>query len=222
MKTMTEVAIAIARSVLRLQAKEGHPDGESDWVKAISARYLAAMQQAFWDGGIRVHGSLDLLPIDRASPSAAIKMVTSGVLPINEVNRWLDDLGIPVSLSDRDFVAGGYHFKAIEGRLPDAHWSTDPYWIAIGHAHADRIAQRNYERGYGGTSQRDVMDAVTVELKRDPVFPAPAISSERVRKVILKGWKWQPTIISPTARAVEISGASGASGAARGAVIPER
>jgi hypothetical protein len=145
--------------------------------------------QSFLRGDLCVLASRNWLPLAADMPGATVGALTTGVVTLDELNRWIASQGVPVKLS---YVDEARH-ASVTRQSDGAHWNHDEKWRTAAHEFACRIAQRNRERGYGGSSHRDVAPEVTSELVKIG-FPAD-VSSERVRKVLLKGWKYDPSTI---------------------------
>ncbi|WP_175656496.1 hypothetical protein [Burkholderia ambifaria] len=192
---INEAAAAIARAIA--------PDDSADQRKAIAEQWQRELMVGFRDGALRVLDVDNRIHIPPGRPGAVVGAVHVGAVTREELNRWLSAEGIPVTVDEKHFAeapapvsAGG----ATDGPKPGLHWNRDPYWKKVGREHANQIARRNMEQGYGGTSHRDIEVDVTAALVREPGFPNPTVKPGRIRKVILKGWKWDGVVVAPTAR----------------------
>ncbi|HDR8928310.1 TPA: hypothetical protein QDB26_005336 [Burkholderia vietnamiensis] len=187
-----------ARAIARAIAADS-PDRQP----VIAQKWHRELMASFLNGNLRVLDSSDMAPIHPERPGAVASAVIVGVVTRDELNRWLTAQGTPVTIDQMHIAqatTSGSAGSASDGPNPDLHWCRDPYWKKIGREHANQIARRNMERGYGGTSHRDIEVAVTAALVREPGFPNPTVKPGRIRKVILNGWTWDGVIVAPTAR----------------------
>lgn len=171
----------------------------------IAQKWHRELMASFLNGNLRVLDSSDMAPIHPERPGAVASAVIGGVVTRDELNRWLTAQGTPVTIDQMHIAqatTSGSEGSASDGPNPDLHWCRDPYWKKIGRDHANQIARRNMERGYGGTSGRAVAADVAEALGREPGFRAAGIGADRVRTVILTGWKWNGVVVARTARSV--------------------
>ncbi|WP_155753903.1 hypothetical protein [Burkholderia cepacia] len=188
-----------ARAIARAIATDS-PDRQP----AIAQKWQSELMAGFLNGTLRVLDTGDRTKIPPDRPGSIVGAVHVGAVTRDELNRWLTARGTPVTIGQKHFTeapAPGSADSAIGGPTAGLSWRSDPYWRNAAHEQANRIAQRNVQRGYGGTSQRDVMVDVATELRKDSRFPARDVDPQTVRRVLLKGWKWRHIVVAPTARA---------------------
>jgi len=169
----------------------------------IAEKWHRELMAGFLNGTLCVLDSSDMAPIRPERPGAVAGAVIVGVVTRDELNRWLSAQGFPLAITEKHFAEAPAPVSAsdaTDGPKPGLHWNRDPYWKKVGREHANQIARRNMEQGYGGTSHRDIEVDVTAALVREPGFPNPTVKPGRIRKVILKGWKWDGVVVAPTAR----------------------
>jgi len=188
-------AVAIARAIA--------PDDSADRRKAIAERWRRELMDGFLKGALHVLDAGDQIPIRPDRPGAVVAGVVAGAVTLAELNRWLAAQGVPIAITEKHFAEAAAHTPSncdIDEPTVGLSWRADAYWVQVAHAQANQIAQRNVERRYGGTSQRDVMSDVATELQKDPRFPALSVDPQTIRRVLLKGWRWRHTVVVPTAR----------------------
>lgn len=172
---------------------------------AIAQKWHRELMAGFLNGTLCVLDASDMAPIRPERLGAVAGAVIVGVVTRDELNRWLTARGTPVTIDQMHLAqapTSGSAGGTTDGPNPDLHWCRDPYWKKVGREHANQIARRNMERGYGGTSGRAVAADVAEALGREPGFPAAGIGEDRVRTVILTGWKWNGVVVARTARSV--------------------
>lgn len=169
----------------------------------IAEKWHRELMAGFLNGTLCVLDSSDMAPIRPERPGAVAGAVIVGVVTRDELNRWLSAQGFPLAITEKHFAEAVVCAPSDDqgnGPTVGLSWRVDPYWIKVAHDHASRIAQRNIARGYGGTSQRDVMSDVAAELQKDSRFPALSADPQTIRRVLLNGWRWRHTVVAPTAR----------------------
>lgn len=204
MKTLQALAKAIVQAVKASRVDSGRLDlSESD--EALERQYIQAMIEAFESGALTVHRESSLLPMRPSAPGALAGALIVGVVSIQEVNRWLPAIGIPLQVSEAQFSDNVNHEKQ-HAIAPSKRLTLKSEVVKdAAKGFANQIASERVNSGSKmRISARSVCEQVAELLLEDPAIRFKCCA-DSVRRHLLVRWTPQITL--------QDAGANGATGA---------